>query len=369
MRVPLLDLKRQYRPIKDEFLAAVEKIADNQTFILGEYGRELEGKIAGYCGVKHAIGCASGSDALRLALMALDIGPGDEVVVPTFTFYATAGSVAAVGARPVFCDVDPKTFNCDVRSMERAMTGRTKAMIVVHLFGQCADMDEIRRLAEKRNVYLIEDVAQAIGAEYDGRRAGSIGDIGCFSFYPTKNLGGAGDGGMVTTSDDNLARKLKMLRVHGEEKKYYYAYCGINSRLDEIQAAYLLVKFPHLERYHEMRCAHARAYDAGFTGLPLQTPFVVARCRMVYNQYCVVTSQRDELAAYLAEAGIGTTVYYPHPLHLVPCFADLGYKKGDLPVGERLCSEVLALPIFPELEERERSDVIEKIGAFFKGGR
>ncbi len=369
--VPLLDLGRQHSPLKDQVTAALGRIWDTGAFILGPEVKQLEANVAEYCRVKHAIGCASGSDALLLALMALGIGPGDEVILPSFTFFATAGAVARLGARPVFADIDPLTFNLAPSEVQRLLRPTTKAILPVHLFGQCADMDAMERIAGSAGIPIIEDCAQAIGAEFSGRRAGSMGRIGCFSFYPTKNLGGAGDGGVMTTNDDALAQKLRMLRVHGMEPRYYHKFVGINSRLDSFQAAVLNVKFPHLDRWSEARAANARRYAAMFAAAGLDgvlgLPRHVSPGRHVWNQYVirVPNGQRDRLRAFLAEAKIGTEIYYPLGLHAQECFRHLGYTEGELPETERASREVLALPIFPELTAEEQQYVVDRIAAFF----
>jgi len=353
-------------------LAALARVYDSGAFVLGPEVKQLEANVAEYCRVRHAIGCASGSDALLLALMAFDVGPGDEVLVPSFTFFATASAVTRLGARPVFADIGPATFNMDPAAVRRLMRPATKAILPVHLFGQCAEMDVIEAIARSAGIPVLEDCAQAIGAECDGRRAGSMGQIGCFSFYPTKNLGGAGDGGMLTTNDDALAHKLRLLRVHGMEPRYYHKMVGINSRLDSLQAAVLNVKFAHLDDWSNQREANARRYQELFTaagldrvlGLPQTGP----RRRHVWNQYVIRVSggQRDALRAFLGEAKIGTEIYYPLGLHAQECFADLGYRPGDLPETDRAAQEVIALPIFPELTAEEQQYVVDRVAAFFR---
>lgn len=348
------------------------RVYDSGAFVLGPEVKQLEANVAEYCRVRHAIGCASGSDALLLALMALDIGPGDEVIVPSFTFFATASAVTRLGARPVFVDIDPATFNMDPAAVRRLMRPATKAILPVHLFGQCAEMDVIEAIARSAGVPVLEDCAQAIGAECDGRRAGSMGRIGCFSFYPTKNLGGAGDGGMLTTNDDDLAHKLRLLRVHGMEPRYYHKMVGMNSRLDSFQAAVLNVKFSHVDDWSDQREANARQYHELFTaagldrvlGLPQTGP----RRRHVWNQYVVRVpdGRRDALRAFLGEAKIGTEVYYPLGLHAQECFACLGYRPGDLPETDRAAQEVIALPIFPNLSAEEQQYVVDRTAAFFR---
>ncbi|HIQ21683.1 MAG TPA: DegT/DnrJ/EryC1/StrS family aminotransferase [Planctomycetes bacterium] len=371
--VPLLDLSRQLRPLRGDILAAIARVCDSGQFCLGPEVQRLEENIARYCGAEYAVGCASGSDALLLALMACDVGPGDEVILPSFTFFATASAVTRLGARPVFGDIDPVSFNLQPAEVERLIGPATKAVVPVHLFGQCAQMDTIGRLAEGAGVAVIEDAAQALGAEFHGRRAGGLGGAGCFSFYPSKNLGGAGDGGMVTTSDPEWADRLTLLRTHGMRPRYFHPVVGINSRLDAFQAAVLNVKLPHLERWAAMRRANARRYAEMFTdgrldrvlGLPAELP----GRRHVWNQYVirVPDGRRDGLKAFLAEARIGSEIYYPLGLHQQECFRHLGYATGDLPETERAAAEVLALPIFAELTAEEQQRVVRRIEAFFHG--
>ncbi|MFM9904003.1 MAG: DegT/DnrJ/EryC1/StrS family aminotransferase [Pyrinomonadaceae bacterium] len=371
MNVPLLDLKEQNDALRPEIEAALGRVLDSNGFILGGEVAELEKELAAYCGVKYAIGCASGSDAILLALMAYDIGPGDEVITTPYSFFATVSSITRLGATPVFVDIDPTTYNLDVSQIEAAITPRTKALEPVHLYGQCSDMAALRKIAGKHGIPVVEDAAQAIGAEEDGVRAGAIGEIGCFSFYPSKNLGGMGDGGFVTTNDDTLAKKLLALRVHGSEEKYYHKYVGLNSRLDGFQGAVLRVKLPHLDAWTDKRRGNADTYrrlftDLGLTeqiGLPAERP----NAKHIYNQYVIrVPGHRDELRAYLTGKGIGSDIYYPVPLHLQECFAYLGYKKGDLPESEKAAIETLALPIFPELRAEQQEYVAETIASFFK---
>ena len=369
--VPLLDLKRQHGPLHEEMVAALAGVCESGAFVLGPEVRKLEERMETYCGASHAIGCASGSEALLLALMAIGVEKGSEVILPSFTFFATASAVTRLGARPVFADIDPKTFNVDPASVESLLTSSTKAIIPVHLFGQCAEMDEIHRTAEAIGATVIEDAAQAIGAEYKGRRAGSIGEIGCFSYYPTKNLGGAGDGGMVTTNSDALADSLSLLRVHGMRPRYYHEVVGINSRLDAFQAAVLNVKFAHLDEWTEMRQANAARYTEMFTdagldqvlGLPEEAP----DRRHVWNQYVVRVpdGNRDPLREFLNESKIGAEIYYPMGLHEQACFQYLGYAKGDLPETDRATAEVLALPIFPELTADEQAFLVSRTVKFF----
>jgi dTDP-4-amino-4,6-dideoxygalactose transaminase len=327
--------------------------------------------MAKYCGAEHAIGCASGSDALLLALAALGIGPGDEVIVPSFTFFATASAVWRVGARPVFADIRPDTFNLDPADVVYKISTATKAIIPVHLFGQCAEMNELRQItAAARGIPIIEDACQAIGAEYDGQRAGSIGEFGCFSFYPTKNLGGFGDGGLVTTNDAKLAAKLRVLRDHGQQPRYYHHFVGINSRLDALQAAVLGVKLPHVDTWAESRAKHAQRYAEEFAARGLAdevvVPTIAEGCKHVWNQYTVriADGRRDALQKYLAERKIGSAIYYPVPLHLQECFAPLGCEEGSLPVTEKACREVLSLSVYPELTAAEQGKVIDAVAAF-----
>jgi len=369
--VPLLDLGRQHGPLRDKMALAVAAICDSGKFVLGPDVEELERNIADYCQSRHAIGCASGSDALLLALMALKISPGDEVILPSFTFFATASAVTRLGAKPVFADIDPATFNIAPAHVETLLGRKTKAILPVHLFGQSADLDRLGALARKAAIPIVEDAAQAIGAEWQGRRAGCLGAIGCFSFYPTKNLGGAGDGGMLTTSDDALADRLRLLRTHGMRPRYYHQVIGINSRLDSFQAAVLNVKFPHLDEWTRRRQENAGRYtelfaEAGLDrilGLPCTDP----NARHVWNQYVVRVpdGRRDALREHLAEAKIGAEIYYPLGLHQQECFGDLGYGVGDLPETVRAAREVLALPIFPELTAEEQEFVVERIATFF----
>lgn len=370
--VPLLDLGRQHGPLQAQIAEALGKVCQTGWFVLGPEVAELEKNVAAYSQAGEAIGCASGSDALLLALMALDVGPGDEVIVPSFTFFATASAVTRLGATPVFADIDPATFNLDPEAVRRAVTSSTKVILPVHLFGQCAQMDRLCQIAQEVGVAVVEDAAQAIGAEFDGRRAGSIGDIGCFSFYPTKNLGGAGDGGMLTTNDEALADRLRLLRGHGMRPRYYHQVVGINSRLDAFQAAVLNVKLPLLDQYTALRQANAQRYTELFADAALDRivglPEVAGARRHVWNQYVVriPDGQRDPLREFLGEAKIGSEIYYPLGLHQQECFTYLGYTASDLPETERAALEVLALPIFPELTAEEQHRVVDRIAAFFQ---
>jgi dTDP-4-amino-4,6-dideoxygalactose transaminase len=369
--VPLLDVGRQHLPLRDEIRSAIQRVCDSGRFILGPDCEQLEQAIAAYTRTKHAIACASGSDALLLALMALGIGPGDEVILPSYTFFATASAVWRLGAMPVFVDIDRATYNLCPRLTAARITRATKAIIPVHLFGQCADMDALAELAGKHGLPIIEDACQAIGAEHRGRAAGALGDIGCFSFYPTKNLGGFGDGGLLTTHRDDLAARLRLLRAHGMEPRYYHQIVGVNSRLDSLQAAVLNVKLPHLDRWTEGRRANAQHYDQLFqeNGLAriLTLPETAPDCKHVWNQYTirVPNGRRDSLRQHLTQAKIGTEIYYPVPLHRQACFRSLMYGEGSLPESERAARETLALPIFPELAPREIETVVYRIAEFF----
>ena len=369
--VPLIDMQRQYAALEHDIQAAIQRVCASGRFVLGPDCAELEQAVGRYCRAKHAIACASGSDALLLALMALDVGPGDEVVLPSYTFFATASAVARLGARPVFADIESETFNLNAATVHRHITDKTKAILPVHLYGQCVDMAPLIDLARKHDLTVIEDAAQAIGAEYAGQRAGAIGDIGCFSFYPTKNLGGFGDGGLLTTQRDHLADKLRLLRVHGMQPRYYHQVMGINSRLDTLQAAVLNVKLPHLDRWTQARQHLADRYTDLFSscGLDrvLKLPRTSTHRRHVWNQYIVRVpdGRRDALRQHLTDRKIGTEIYYPVPLHLQQCFAYLGYREGDLPETERAAAETLALPIFPELTAAEQELVVREIAAFF----
>ena len=388
MQVPLLDLKPQYRPLAAEIQAVIEKVCASQGFILGPAVKQLEADIAAYSQCRYGIGVSSGTDALLLALMALEIGPGDEVITSPFTFFATAGTIARAGARPVFCDIDPASFNlsaaavaaliaeqCDRRGehlVNKRTGGRIKALMPVHLYGQTADMGPLMELARKHGLRVIEDAAQAIGADdASQKRACSFGDVGCLSFFPTKNLGAFGDAGMCVTNDAALAERLDILRVHGGKPKYYHSFIGGNFRLDELQAAVLNVKLKHLDAWTQGRQRNAAFYDAGFAraelGDSVHCPQAGAGVRHIYNQYVVRARKRDELRAHMAGAGIGSEIYYPIPLHLQKCFEYLGYKPGDFPHSERAAEETLALPIYPELAEMQLQYVIDTIANFYRG--
>jgi dTDP-4-amino-4,6-dideoxygalactose transaminase len=366
-QIPLLNLEAQHRAIRDEILAAVTRVIDSQQFILGEEVRKLEEEIAAYCDTAYAIGCASGSDALFLALSALGIGPGDEVLTTPYTFFATSGEISRIGAVPVFADVEEHTFNLDPNRIadQLAAHPRIRAILPVHLFGGCADMDAICELAEVRGIPVIEDAAQAIGAEYKGRRAGSIGRVGCFSFYPTKNLGALGDGGILTTDDPQLAERLRALRVHGSMNKYVHQWIGVNSRLDALQAAALRVKLRYLDTWSEGRRHNAARYSERLAASPLTCPLPASyQSRHIYNQFTIRHSDRVSLQTYLKEHGIGSEIYYPLPLHLQPCYAGLGYRRGDFPVAEKLAAEALSLPIQAELSLEDIDSICDIILAF-----
>ncbi len=416
MDVPLLDLKPQYQSLREEITAAIERVCDAQAFILGPEVKALEQRASAYCGCRHGIGVSSGTDALLVALMALEIGPGDEVITSPYTFFATGGTIARAGARPFFCDIDPDTFNLDPEAVRaaiearceskngalrnRATGGRVKALIPVHLYGQMAEMGALAEIGREHSLRIIEDAAQAMGAEAPAigaqavgaearaigaevvaaqavgagdqsrRRAGSIGDVGCLSFFPTKNLGAFGDAGMCVTNDARLAERIEVLRVHGGKPKYHHAFIGGNFRLDELQAAVLNVKLPHLDEWTAARQRNAAFYDGAFAaaglGEQLRTPAPARRgARHIYNQYVVRARDRDALKAHLTERGIGTEIYYPVPLHLQQCFAYLEHRPGDFPQAERAARETLALPIYPELTERQLEYVVDTIADFY----
>jgi dTDP-4-amino-4,6-dideoxygalactose transaminase len=386
MRVPLLDLKPQYQSLKKELDEAVIKVAESQYFILGPEVAGMEKEFCNYLGCKHALGVSSGTDALLLALMAIDIKPGDEVIVPTYSFFATAGVVSRLFATPVLVENDPVTFNMDPKDFEKKITPKTKAVIPVHLYGQSAEIGEIVKIAKAHNIIVIEDAAQAIGSQYkDGRFVGTIGDIGCFSFFPSKNLGCYGDGGLVTTNNDDLAKILTIKRVHGADPKYYHKVIGGNFRIDALQAAVLRVKLPHLDSWSEKRRHNANRYtqlfvDAGLAEEAGKTKFdeknkvllpaaVYERYRVknyhIYNQYIVRVDKRDELREFLAKHEIGTEIYYPVPFHLQECFKDLGHKKGDFPISEFSADKSIALPIYPELSDEQLVYVVDTFKKFF----
>ena len=372
MQVPLLDLKPQYQSLKDELVREMLEVCDSQRFILGPKVEKLEQEVAAYCGANFACGVTSGSDALIIALMVENIGPGDEVITTPFTFFATVGAIARVGATPVFADIDPVTFNLDPAKLEQKITERTRAIIPVHLFGQAADMDPIMAIARKHNCIVIEDACQAIGAEYKGRRVGSIGDYGCFSFFPSKNLGCFGDGGAVTVNDPEKARLLKIFRNHGQSSTYIHEYIGGNFRLDALQAAILSIKLRDLDSWSVSRQKNAAEYRELFAAagladkvkLPQEAAYPV---RHIYNQFCirVADGRRDALRQYLQENNIGAAIYYPLSLHLQKCFEKLGGKPGDYPVSEAVTQDILALPIYPESTREQREYVVSTIAKFF----
>jgi dTDP-4-amino-4,6-dideoxygalactose transaminase len=369
-KVPLLDLQAQHKQVREEVLAEILRVVDSQKFILGEDVEKFEIETAAYCRSQYAISCANGSDALVLALMALDVGPGDEVLTTPYSFFATAGAISRVGAVPVFVDVEPGTFNIDVERLTATLASRPKvrAIIPVHLFGGCADMDPILAAAASRNIPVIEDAAQSIGSEYKGRRAGTMGAIGCLSFFPSKNLGAYGDAGGLTTNDRALAERLTALRTHGSKKKYFHEWIGFNSRLDALQAAVLRVKLRYLDGWSAGRQRNADIYRAHLAALavPVTAPMPPAyQTRHIYNQFVIRCERRDALQAYLKEHGIGSEVYYPLPLHLQKCYEFLGHQRGDFPVSESLADESLALPVYPELEAGDIEYVCQVIQRFY----
>jgi dTDP-4-amino-4,6-dideoxygalactose transaminase len=368
MKVPPLDLKRQYASIKDEIDSAIQNVLNHGGFVLGPEVKELESKLAEYCDVAHGIGVASGTDALLLSLMAAGTAPGDEIITSTFTFFATAGVISRLGAKPVFVDIDLNTFNINPDLIEKAITPKTRAIIPVHLYGQVSEMDEIMQVADKHNLPIIEDAAQAVGSLYKNRKAGSFGLTGCFSFYPSKNLGGYGDGGFITTNNDDTADLLRKLRVHGARPKYFHSIVGVNSRLDSLQAAVLLVKLNHLPDWHEARRGKAEIYNGLLSGIEqVTTPSVRDYNYHIYHQYTILAERRDELKEYLKSREIGSEIYYPLPMHLQECFKDLGYKKDDMPVAEKAAAMALSLPIFPELTGEEQEYIVQTIKEFYKG--
>jgi dTDP-4-amino-4,6-dideoxygalactose transaminase len=370
MNIPLLDLKAQFQPLRAEILAAMETVCDEQGFVLGPRVVAFEEAIGKYLGARYAISCASGSDALLLSLMAMGVGHGDEVITVPFTFFATAGAISRLGAKPVFIDIEPDTFNLDPCQLERAITPRTKAIIPVHLFGQCADMAAINRVAAAKRIPVIEDACQAIGAAQQGHRAGVLGATGCFSFFPSKNLGGFGDGGLITTNDQGLADSLSMLRVHGSRVRYLHEAIGINSRLDALQAAILHIKLKYLDQWADGRRRNAAKYETLFKQAGLLDRVTLPVTQQgnfhVYNQYTVRVSRRDDLRAYLKEQGVGTEIYYPLPMHLQNCYKDLGHTKGSFPISEQVAEQVLSLPIYAELSEAQLTYVVDSIAGFYQ---
>lgn len=373
MKVPLLDLQGQYQPLREELIAALTRVADSQRFILGPEVDALEHELEAHLDVAHAIGVSSGTDALLVAMMAYGIGPGDEVITPTYSFFATAGCVARLGATPVFVDIDPVTYNMDPDAVAAAITPRTKAIMPVHLYGQSADLDPLLAIAAKAGVPVIEDACQSIGARYRGRLVGGIGHVGCFSFFPSKNLGAFGDAGLVTTQDAALAANLRRLRVHGADRPYYHQVIGGNFRIDAIHAAVLRVKLPHLAAWSEARRANAARYTALFRARGLEgrvgLPQALADRHHIYNQYVIRVPGRDEVRAALEARGIGTAIYYPVPFHVQECFAYLGYRPGQFPEAERAANETLALPIYGELTEAQQTYVVDQLAAILAGGQ
>jgi len=389
MKVPLLDLKPQYHSLKKELDEAILRIAESQYFILGPEVEKMEKEFCDYLGCKHAIGVSSGTDALLLTLMAIDLKPGDEVIVPTYSFFATAGVVSRLNATPVLTDIDPVTFNIDPEDVKKKITSKTKAIIPVHLYRQSADMEPIMKIAKEKNIIIIEDAAQAIGTEYkNGKCVGTIGDIGCFSFFPSKNLGGYGDGGLVSTNNDELAYMLRIKRVHGGEQKYYHKVIGGNFRIDALQAAVLRVKLPHLDKWSEKRRVNADYYNELFvkSGLadepgkinfdeknkvllpkPVYKNLSGVKNYHIYNQYIIRAQKRDELKKFLAENEIGNEIYYPVPFHMQECFANLNHKIGDFPESEKASNTSLAIPIYPELTKQQQEFVVQKIKEFIRG--
>jgi dTDP-4-amino-4,6-dideoxygalactose transaminase len=366
MQVPMLDLKAQYASIKDEISAAVSEVLESQRCVHGPKIAELEEKIAALCKCNFAVGASSGTDAILNSLMSLSIGPGDEVITTPFTFFATGGCIARTKATPVFVDIDPRTYNINPELINQAVTDKTKAIVPVHLFGQMADMDPIMAVAAEHNLAVIEDAAQSITSTYKGRKAGSIGTVGCFSFFPSKNLGGIGDGGMIVANDKELYDRIKAMRNHGQSSQYHYKYIGGNFRLDPIQAAAILVKLSHLNRWSQARRDNAAYYNKKLAGTVVQTPYVSPDCVSIYNQYVIRVSRRDEVLAHLKDKNIGCAVYYPLGLHLQECFGYLGYREGDFPETEKAAKEVLAIPIYPELTDEMKDCVVETILSFLE---
>lgn len=368
MTVPLLDLVKQNEPLLAEMQSVFEQVVQSGRYVLGEYVESFEQAMAAYCQTKHVVGVSSGTDALLLSLMAMQVGPGDEVITSPFTFFATAGCIARVGAKPIFVDIDPVTFNIDAQLIESAITAKTKAIIPVHLYGQAAGMGPIMQIAQRHGLKVIEDAAQAIGAKDDGNTVGSIGDVGCFSFYPTKNLSTLGDAGACTTNDPGLAQHMKVLRVHGQQDRYHHTYVGGNFRIDALHAAILNVKIQHLPAWTDARRANAQRYNEMLIGLPVITPVQASGKYHVYNQYTirVLDGRRDALCEHLKGKGIGHEVYYPIPLHHQPCFSGLGLGATEFPQAQQACQEVLSLPVYPELTTEEQDRVVEAIHSFFQ---
>lgn len=365
MQVPFLNLGAQYAALKHQLLPAVEQALASAHYILGPNVAAFEQEVAAYAGARFGIGVNSGSDAITLALRALEIGPGDEVITTPFTYIAPAESIHQMGAKIVFADIEPRTFLIDPTDVARKITARTKAIIPVHLFGQAAALEPLQALTEPRSIHIVEDCAQAIGATYRGRPVAGLGRLGCFSFYPTKNLGADGDGGMLVTNDEVLAKRLKMLRVHGIERRYFHDLHGFNSRLDELQAAILRVKLPHLNAWNERRRQIAARYSDGLGALPVELPVTAPGNEHVFHVYAILTDRRDALQQSLADAGVPTLIYYPRPLHLQKVYEDLGYREGDFPVAEAVSKRILPLPMYPELTDEQVDYVVAKIREFF----
>ena len=375
MKVPFLDLKAQYQTIRDDIQSALNRVLDSQGFILGPEVDQFEKQIASYLGVPHAVGVASGSDALYLALVALGVGPGDGVITTPFTFFATGGAIVRTGARPLFADIDPRNYNLDpgkiaelIEANRRNPRANLKAIMPVHIFGQPAEMEAIQKIARANGLKIVEDACQAIGANFRGKRVGALSEFGCFSFFPSKNLGGFGDGGLAVTADPELARRIRRLRVHGSDRKYHHLEMGINSRLDALQAAALSVKLPHLDRWNEARRKKASLYDRALRDLPevVLPPAPGEGMEPVYHLYVIRARKRDDLEKFLVARGIGAGVYYPLPLHLQPCFAGLGYREGEMPESERASREVLALPLYPELTDDQQAYVVQAVREFYQ---
>jgi len=366
VHVPLLDLKAQYVNLRYEVLEAVSQVLDSQHCIGGPKVAELEERIAALSNCKFAVGVSSGTDAILNSLMSLDIGDGDEVITTPFTFYATVGCIARAGARPVFVDIERNTYNIDPALLESAVTEKTKAIMPVHLFGQMANMDPIMEVANRHDLVVIEDAAQSITGTYKGRKAGSIGTVGCFSFFPSKNLGAAGDGGMVVTNNEDVYNRLRIMRNHGANPKYYHEFVGGNFRLDPIQATILLIKLPHLDAWSEARRRNAAFYDERFADTNVEIPHISPNCVSIYNQYLIRIARRDELVDYLREVGVGCEIYYPRPMHMQECFTSLGYREGDFPQAENAAKEVLAIPVYPELTDEMKNFVVNSVLSYLE---
>lgn len=369
MKVPMLDLSEQYQELRTEVIDVLDQVMSSSRFILGDNVKKLEEDVAKYSNVAYGIGCGNGSDAIHIALQAMGVGPGDEVITTPFTFFATGGAIARAGATPVYVDIDPITFNIDPDAIEAAITEKTKAIVPVHLYGQMADMEKISSIAQKHGLFIVEDAAQAIGAKHNGKSVGELGTAATYSFFPTKNLGAYGDGGMIVTDDGDIAEKCRVIRVHGSKPKYYHHILGYNSRLDELQAAVLNVKFPHLDRWSEVRREKAATYTELLQeklGDLVVTPVEKEGNYHVFHQYTIRVEKRDELQNFLKEHGVATMIYYPLPLHVQPVFKDLGYQEGDFPVSEKAANEALSLPMFPELKREQQEYVVAKIAEFFK---